>query len=115
MRAAQVAIISTVILLAACANTPVEQPTSGPVNPSTQTQPPVAASNCSKSIAAGTPIFLGGITAPNPVCDHLAVAAEARAQGDEERAQRALGRAELAAQIRWWCGLPLTVVTLGFL
>lgn len=82
-----------------------------PVN----TAAPVFAGNCSQGISAQTMSFGGSIASGNPVCDFIAVAGAYIAGGDRTEAFRVLGKAERAADWRFFFAKVRMTLTLGLL
>jgi hypothetical protein len=82
-----------------------------PVN----TAAPVFAGNCSQGVSAQTQGFGGSIASGNSVCDFIAVAGAFIAGGDRDNAFRVLGKAEEAADWRFFFTKIRMVITLGLL
>jgi len=82
-----------------------------PVN----TAAPVFAGNCSQGVSAQTASFGGSIATGNSVCDFIAVAGAYIAGGDRSEAFRVLGKAEKAADWRFFFSRIRMTITLGLL
>lgn len=82
-----------------------------PVN----TAAPVFAGNCSQGVSAQTMGFGGSIASGNSVCDYIAVSGALIAGGNREEAFRVIGKAEEAADWRFFFSRVRMVITLGIL
>jgi hypothetical protein len=82
-----------------------------PVN----TAAPVFAGNCAQGVSAQTSSFGGSIASGNSVCDFIAVAGAYIAGGDRDNAFRVLGKAEKAADWRFFFSRVRMAITLGLL